>query len=364
MALRPSTRIKIRKVVTITIWWTVINSLIGLYNHSIINSNFVEEVSVIYDLRLSIMANIVSAVMAGIMGASFLVFIIYERFRSRPYIQGILAASGTFIIVFYIITPVVAALYYSLGSGDALFSSQTLEAVVLQLTSPTTTTYMLVWAIIIACTWLVIQISEKFGPGVLFKMIRGDYQFARQEDRVFMFIDLKSSTALAEKLGNERYFGLLQEFFSDIADPVINTHGEIYQYVGDEVVITWPLQKGIYNNNCLECYIEIRRIVGARKDSYQHSFGAVPEFRAGIHYGKVITGEIGIIKKDIAFSGDVLNTTARITEECKKYGTDLIASEMLADQLKVTEGMVTEKLGSLVLRGKSQPLNLTSFSFS
>jgi adenylate cyclase len=326
-----ATKIKIRKVANITLWWILINILFGLYNHSIIHSNFVVEVSDIYNIWLSIMANVVSAFLAGLLGASLLVFVVYEKFRKRPYIQGVLAASGTFIVIFYIITPIVAVFYYIGQSGDSMFSKAARSAVIEQVTSPTVTTYMIVWALLIAATWLVIQISEKFGPGVLWKLIRGHYQFPKQEDRVFMFIDLKSSTTLAEQLGNEKYFGLLQEFFSDITDPVINTHGEIYQYVGDEVVITWPLSRGIRNNNCLECYISIRQIVEDKREDYLNSFGVVPQFRAGLHYGKVITGEIGIIKKDIAFSGDVLNTTARITEECKKYGTDLISSEILAE---------------------------------
>ena len=106
------------------------------------------------------------------------------------------------------------------------------------------------------------------------------------------------------------------------------------------------------------------QIIKEKESFYLNSFGAKPEFRAGLHFGKVITGEIGIIKKDIAFSGDVLNTTARITEACKEYGSDIIVSRDLAEKLILRNEWKLDRLGSLALRGKSQLLDLHAISFS
>ena len=52
-----------------------------------------------------------------------------------------------------------------------------------------------------------------------------------------------------------------------------------------------------------------------------YQYGVVPEFKAGFHVGFATVGEIGVLKKIIAFSGDVLNTTSRIQSNCNKFDT-------------------------------------------
>ncbi|MGR3301112.1 MAG: hypothetical protein ACUZ8I_01275 [Candidatus Scalindua sp.] len=52
-----------------------------------------------------------------------------------------------------------------------------------------------------------------------------------------MFLDLKSSTTIAEEIGHRRYFEFISDFIADVTTPILNNHGEIYQYVGDEIVI-------------------------------------------------------------------------------------------------------------------------------
>jgi len=56
-----------------------------------------------------------------------------------------------------------------------------------------------------------------------------------------MFVDLLSSTTIAEALGNEKYHNLLHDFYADITNPIIYNKGKIYQYVGDEVIVSWRL---------------------------------------------------------------------------------------------------------------------------
>ena len=142
-----------------------------------------------------------------------------------------------------------------------------------------------------------------------------------------MFLDMRSSTTIAEKLGNTAYFNLLASVFSDITPAIVRCKGEIYQYVGDEVVISWEIPSGVQDANCIRCYYAIQQELHALSETYQRKFGIVPEFKAGIHHGSVTAGEVGRIKRDIVYSGDVLNTTSRIQEHCKKLGASLLISE-------------------------------------
>ncbi len=180
--------------------------------------------------------------------------------------------------------------------------------------------------------------------------------------RVFMFLDIKSSTAIAEDLGHIRYFELLNDFFSDIADPISNNKGQIYQYVGDEVVVSWSVDSGISNNNCINCFFEITSTIDQLKSRYQKKYGIIPEFKAGFHFGTVSTGAVGTLKKEVIYTGDVLNTTSRIEGLCNQYDVNLLMSEDLLKQLALGENYSPQKIGEINLRGRNA--NITLFTLT
>ena len=64
-----------------------------------------------------------------------------------------------------------------------------------------------------------------------------------REARVLMFLDLAGSTSLAESMGELRVQNLLTRFFFDIDDAIVAHGGEVHAYVGDEVIVTWPLDE-------------------------------------------------------------------------------------------------------------------------
>ena len=183
---------------------------------------------------------------------------------------------------------------------------------------------------------------------------------ASEVNRVFMFLDIKSSTEIAEKLGHNKYFELIHDFFSDVSDPIVACQGEIYQYVGDEVVITWPLEKGIENAQCLQCFFHICDVIEMGAQRYMEKYGVVPDFKAGMHYGKVTTGSIGTIKKETVFSGEVLSTASRIEGLCNRYRVNLLLSKDLLNLLPIEDSLVPREIDSIVLRGKQESITLFS----
>jgi len=218
----------------------------------------------------------------------------------------------------------------------------------------------LVWSIVVALTQFVLLMNNKFGHGILWDIVRGKYHLPRQEKRIFMFADLNNSTTIAEKLGDERYHDLLKDFFTDVTNPIINNKGNIYQYIGDEVIVAWKYEDGITGNRCVQCFFDMKEQVEANRKHYLDKFGLVPEFKAGIHFGRVIVGEIGILKRDITFSGDVLNTTSRIENKCKEFKVDLIASDELLSQLSLGDQFILQPLGNIKLRGKEKEMGLST----
>jgi adenylate cyclase len=213
-------------------------------------------------------------------------------------------------------------------------------------------------ASIIIVSQFYMEVSENIGQGVLANFFTGKYHAPAEEERIYMFLDMKSSTTIAESLGHVKYFEMLWEYYSDLSDPIIDHSGEIYQYVGDEVVVSWKLKNGLDKNNCIHCFFAMKAVMGKQTGKYKEKFGLLPEFKAGFHLGKVTTGEIGVIKKEIIFTGDVLNTTARIQGLCNIYKVDILISDDLRKKLTPDAQFQIDSLGENELRGRDEKMEL------
>jgi class 3 adenylate cyclase len=187
----------------------------------------------------------------------------------------------------------------------------------------------------------------------------GEYHKPFSEvERIFMFLDIRASTTIAEELGHIRYFELLNDFFKDIAEPISKNKGQIYQYVGDEVVVTWSLEDGLPEANCLRCFYDIVDTIETYFQKYDEKYGLKPSFKAGMHFGKVSTGTVGTLKKEIIYTGDVLNTASRIEGLCNKHEVDLLLSKDLVDVLEINDNYIPRRIGGINLRGKSTEIIL------
>lgn len=213
-------------------------------------------------------------------------------------------------------------------------------------------------AAIIGVSLFYAEVSDNLGQGVLANFFTGKYHTPTEEERIFMFLDMKSSTTIAEKLGHVKYFEMLREYYADLSNPIIQCQGDIYQYVGDEVIVSWRLKNGLLNNNFIQCFYTMNQALEKQEAKYLNKFGLVPTFKAGFHYGIVTTGEIGVIKKEIIFTGDVLNTTARIQGLCNDYKVDNLISGQLVALMNTSSKYKITGLGESKLRGRDENVEL------
>jgi adenylate cyclase len=207
------------------------------------------------------------------------------------------------------------------------------------------------------------QINKKYGPGVLIPLLLGRYRTPREEERIFMFMDLKSSTATAEKLGHLRYSAFIRDCFMDINEVLLPFHAQVYQYVGDEIVVTWPEQEGVKNQFCIKFYFACRQQFSSRAEYYIEKYGLLPEFKAGMHAGLVTAVEIGELKREIAYHGDTLNTAARIQSVCNEYEKNFLVSEYLFNRIDSLPQVKPEALGMMLLKGKTQAVGIVSLEW-
>lgn len=212
------------------------------------------------------------------------------------------------------------------------------------------------WMVIFFITQLFLVINEKYSPGVFLDIMMGRYVQPKIEKRIVMFIDLKDSTPIAEKLGHQQYFKFIREFIYLVSTAIIEFEGRIYQYVGDEVVASWLFD--IKNTRkCMESIIESRKNIQKKSEQFRSLYGIVPEFRVGIHVGDVTVGEIGVIKKDLAMSGDTMNTTARIRSACNELNQKFIVSKQFIENIDLKDWQ-SESLGIVELKGKGHGIEL------
>ena len=166
-----------------------------------------------------------------------------------------------------------------------------------------------------------------------------------------MFIDMKSSTTIAEKLFHRKFSYLVQDIFN--AMTVFGFyHGEIYQYLGDGAIISWKVRSGILDSSYLQAYFAFQKRISRREKYFNRKYKLVPGFKAGVHVGHVMALEVGQTRRDISYNGDTINTAARIESMCNEYNQDLLISEDLYNRTEDKDNYLFKEIGRIKLKGK------------
>jgi adenylate cyclase len=310
--------------------------------YQLINENYIDFRSLIVGFPLGLVFGIMEL---------FLIPRASARLHQWPFTVVILFKAVLYTTVIFAVSVMIMLL-------GGLFEGRSLQELV-DMALSMEQLILVIYSLVVYCSLLfLMEVNRLLGDGILWKFIIGKYHRPREEERIFMFLDMKSSTTIAEKLGHERFYRLLNELFHEISQPVLETKAEIYQYVGDEVILTWPMKEGLENSNCLKSFFMFRDNLNKHAANYQQNFGISPRFKAGLHFGKVISAQIGDVKREIVYNGDVLNTTARIQSECNNYQRDCLVSGPLMNRLNQNGNYQWEMLDTVALRGKETKMEL------
>jgi adenylate cyclase len=204
------------------------------------------------------------------------------------------------------------------------------------------------------------SVNKKFGSRVLINSLLGKFQDPTEEERVFMFLDLKSATTLAEQLGHFAYSSFLRDYFRLVSNCCEENRGEIYQYAGDGVILSWTMQGCRKHPRALTCYHDLVTCFEKTQKSFIAKYGSYPQFKAAIHVGHVVATEVGNFGSEMAYHGDALNTTARIQALCNILKKDLLFSETFLRKMPHLNGDTPSPQGSFQLKGKNRDLDVFS----
>lgn len=346
-----------RRALWVMIAWILISNSIFYFEYrTLLDKNALTSA---YDFTLSFKSYFFVSVIAGFLGGTVTLNVMDWLLRKYAFWKALTGIALIYLLIALGVSYFGSRYYYSDFTGAALLSEEVRSASLGFFSSWTFIKNLIIWLLIVLGTLIVLMINDKFGPGVFPDYLKGRYFQPKREERVFMFVDINDATTIAEQIGEQQYFSFLKDFFTHIASAIQQTYGEVYQYVGDEVVLSWKLGKGIEKNNTIRCFFKMQRAIEKRSAYYLKKYGTVPEFKAGVHCGFVMVGELGKIKKDIVFSGDVLNTTSRIQAQCQSKGYPILLSDVFGKKLyNFPKGISLTLLGDEKLKGKEEEVTL------
>ena len=202
------------------------------------------------------------------------------------------------------------------------------------------------------------SIANLIGPRALWNFITGRYHSPVEENRFVLFVDIAGSTGLAERLGGVGIHRFLDRTFRLLTEAVVDWRGEVLDYVGDEIIVTWPEATGAVECRPLQCFVAMREVLVEAAGQLQREFGAVPKIRGSLHFGPVIIGEIGDVKRAIAFNGDVMNTAARLEELSRNVDGGFLASRTAMERFASKPPFAIRDLGRLPIRGRADAIDV------
>ncbi len=349
----------VRKVIFYIVLWTILCFfliLVRYYGHD-------EYLQVNPEYYTSgIILTLTIGLLSGIMYSILDIFYPQNLTRKKSFGFTVFIKSFFFLVFFIIISVIARMQNQAMQGQDMSGLTDTLISIFTKNGKNTLIIFIYTSGFAIFLNFMQ-QIDRKYGPGILFKVFMGYYHKPREEYKLFMFLDVKSSTAIAEKLGHLKYSELMQDFFYDLSDHAYNYYSWIYQYVGDEAVITWDVKDHKSIALCLKLFFKIKDVISKRSTYYMRKYGVVPSFRAGIHMGLVTVAEVGKFKREIAYHGGTINLASRIQHKSKILDKDVLISEdvyKLIEETNLKDHYRFDYLGLFSIIGKKDPIGLIS----
>ncbi|QSE98768.1 adenylate/guanylate cyclase domain-containing protein [Fulvivirga lutea] len=359
-SLSPATKRNIIRILPFGFIWLTLGVIFMFIEYAALGGfDNVSSTAIRVNSQILVFASIAVTILGLLIGTVEVIWL-NKAFSNKSFTTKIVYKFAFYIVFLFLVILITFPIAASMELETGIFDKRVWAKYIYYLTSITNlSTFVQMSVSLFACLFYA-EISENIGQNVLLNFFTGKYHQPVEEKRVFMFLDMKSSTTIAEQLGHITYFKLLKEYYNTLTHAIIKHGGEVYQYIGDEIVISWPFEKGLQNQNCIRSFLAMKQDLENRSAYFQKTFGVIPTFKVGIHAGLVTTGEIGALKKEIIFTGDVLNTTSRIQGLCNELGVDNLISKELADQLPYTENFSFKSMGTHDLKGKIASLELVA----
>lgn len=285
--------------------------------------------------------SIVSCICIGLLMGIFHTLVYPKLIRTRNIFFTILLR----ITVFAVLTTLIILIAFQLsGLPSAAWTSSSLP-------KGSGISVMVLMILMEILVGLVVTLRTNLGKNYFRNFIRNAYFTPLLEDRIFMFMDLKDSTLLVEKMGSIKFSRFIQDCFKDLSAAALDLGGEVYQFVGDEAVLSWQVSTKQCFNDALQMHFSLIERLEKKRKYYLIEHKHFPEFRSSIHSGVVSAALVGAYKKEIAYHGGVLNLCARLQKVCRDYEASIVISESFYKHLITDTAFVFLPIADIELKG-------------
>lgn len=204
------------------------------------------------------------------------------------------------------------------------------------------------------------MLNKFHGSSVAEDLLKGDLQLGGTKKEVTVFFsDIRDFTKFSEGHTPEEVVDMLNEYFQIMVGIINRNNGIVDKFIGDAIMAVWGAPTPHEDDSvkavgaCVEMRQALEKLNEARIER-----GQVPiKIGIGLHRGYAISGTIGSDERmEYTVIGDAVNQAARIEASTKAFGTDLLLSDSLAEDVK--EKFIIEEAGKAEVKGKSKPLTM------
>jgi adenylate cyclase len=182
-----------------------------------------------------------------------------------------------------------------------------------------------------------------------------------------LFCDLRGFTEFAETLPAERVIEVLNRYFTEIGEAVLDHGGTLVTYLGDGIMAVFgsPIERP---DHAACAFAAAREMSGPRLERFNawlaaEGLGGPLALGIGLSTGPVMSGTVGSARRlEYAAVGDTTNVAARLQAVAKQRPEHIILSDATREQLVDDAGLTC--LGSVELPGRRASLIAWAFGES
>ena len=170
-----------------------------------------------------------------------------------------------------------------------------------------------------------------------------------------LFVDAVGSTALAERLGEEEMYSLMQRCLARMTEAVQRHDGYVAHFAGDGgmAIFGAPIAHEDSARQAVSAALDMQRALRDCSEEVKARHGVECPFRVGLNTGPVVVGTISDdLTMDFTAVGDTVNLAARM-QQLADPGTVLVSEHT---QRAVRDFFDSEPLGAMIAKGKAEPV--------
>lgn len=174
-----------------------------------------------------------------------------------------------------------------------------------------------------------------------------------------LFSDIRGFTTISEQLDAQHLVALLNEYFTEMVDIVMDHGGVVDKYIGDAIMVVFgaPVPEPDDALRAVRAAVQMRKAL-ERLNQRLEARGATPiRTGIGVHSGDVVAGNIGSERRmEYTVIGDAVNLASRLEGATKELGADLVISDGTYELVR--EHVDATLLGTITVKGREQPVSV------